>query len=743
MIGRTVSHYRITRQLGQGGMGVVYEAHDLKLGRTVALKFLPPDLTDHPEAKARFVREARTISALDHPNVCSIFEIDETDDGRLFIAMARYEGETLKQRIARGSLPLAQVVDITGQVLQGLAQAHAQGIVHRDIKPANVFVTTDGLVKILDFGLAKLAGLTRRTRTGTVLGTVAYMSPEQARGEEVDHRTDLWSLGVVVFEMLTGRVPFVGGHEQAVIYSILNRDPVSISESRPETAHTWQQLVDRALAKDPRDRFPSATVMESSFREISTGDESARTQPIAESDPVEASVAVLPFQDMSPGQDQDYFCEGIAEELINALARIEDLKVAARTSAFQYKGSGHDVRRIGRELEVRTVLEGGVRKAGDRLRITAQLVDVASGYHLWSAKFDRDLDDIFAIQDEISLAIVDKLKIKLLGQEKSRLMKRHTADRVAHNLYLKGLYFWNRRLEGGMKKAMDYFRQAIERDPGYALAHVGMADTYNITGLFGFSPPREAFTRAKAAARKTLEIDDSIGEAHASLAFSTAFFDWDWSTAEREFRRAIELNPGYATAHEWYAIYLWAVGRFDESIEQAERARELDPLSLIINTLAGIAYYMARRYEESIAQIKRALEMDPNFLLAATYIVLPYVECGMYDDAIDIMRRAEPLAAEHTYTLGYFGGVYGRAGLEDEASRILVRMDELARKRYVSALHRANLLVGMGRYDEALTDMERAYEERCPINSFSKMIPYFDCLQSNPRFQALLKKIGF
>jgi TolB-like protein/tetratricopeptide (TPR) repeat protein len=501
--------------------------------------------------------------------------------------------------------------------------------------------------------------------------------------------------------------------------------------------------MDRALTKDRQGRFLSAAAMESALGELSRVDESTRTQVVRESDTVEASVAVLPFQDMSAGQDQDYFCEGIAEELINGLARIEGLKVAARTSAFQYKGGGHDVSQIGRELKVRTVLEGGVRKAGDRLRITAQLVDVASGYHLWSAKFDRDLDDIFTIQDEISLAIVDKLKIKLLGQDKRRLMKRHTADRVAHNLYLKGLYFWNRRLEGGMKKALDYFRQAIERDPGYALAYVGMADTYNVTGLFGFSPPREAFTRAKAAAQKTLEIDDSIGEAHASLAFSTAFFDWDWLAAEREFRRAIELNPDYATAHEWYAIHLWATGRFNESIVEAERARELDPLSLIINTIAGIAYYMARRYEESIASHRKVLEMDPNFLLAHTYIILPYVECGRYDDAIDTIRRAESLAAEHTYTLGYFGGAYGRAGLEDDALRILARIDELARERYVSAVHRANLLVGLGRFDEALADMERGYEERCPVHSFSKTIPYFDCLHSHPRFQTLLKKIGF
>ncbi len=742
MIGRTVSHFRITRQLGAGGMGVVYEARDLGLDRTVALKFLPTDLTGDPEAKARFVLEARAASALDHPNVCGIHEIGETDDGRLFIAMARYEGETLKARLARGPLPRAEVVAVTRQILQGLAEAHQHGIIHRDIKPANILITTDGVVKIIDFGLAKLAGRSRRTSTGTILGTAAYLSPEQARGEEVDHRTDLWSLGVVILEMLTGRTPFAGDHEQAVIYSILHRDPDSLLAGQAEIPDPWRQLIRRALARDPGERFPSATAMQSALPALAGEDGPQGTQGVGAAGHPGASVAVLPFLDLSPGRDQDYFCEGIAEELINGLARIEGLKVAARTSAFQFQGSGHDVCEIGHRLKVRTVLEGSVRKAGERLRITAQLVDVASGYPLWSAKFDRHLDDIFAIQDEISLAIVDSLKVELLGEARSRLVKRHTADRVAHNLYLKGLYFWNRRLEGGMKRARDYYQRAIEKDPGYALAHVGVADTHNISGLFGFSPPGETFARAKAAAARALEIDDSLGEAHASLAFPAAFFDWDWPTAQRLFQRAIELDPSYATAHEWYAIHLFGRGRFAESIGEAERARELDPLSLIINTIVGIAYYFARRHEESIAQHEKTLEMDPNFLLASTYIVLPLVECGRYDDAIDIMRRAESLGAEHTYTLGYFGGAYGRAGHRDDALRILARLDELARGRYVSAFHRANLLVGLGEHDAALADMERGLAQRCPVSVFSRTIPYFDCLQKDARFQALLGRIG-
>jgi serine/threonine-protein kinase len=446
---------------------------------------------------------------------------------------------------------------------------------------------------------------------------------------------------------------------------------------------------------------------------------------------------------MSPQKDQAYFCEGIAEELINALVKLEGLRVAARTSAFQFKDQDSDIKRIGKQLDVRTVLEGSIRKAGNRLRITAQLINIEDGFHIWSEKYDRDLDDIFAIQDEISLAIVDKLRVRLLGHESKQLVKRHTRDQEAHNLYLKGLYFWNRRLEGGMKLAVEHFQQAIEKDPGYALAHVGIADTHNIAGLFGYSHPGELFPKAKASAINALKIDDTIGEAHSSLGFTSALYDWNWVAAEKEFKRAIDLNPDHASGHEWYAIYLWSMSRFDEAIAEAELARELDPLSVIINSVVGIAYYFARRYEESIEQHKKALEMDPNFLLASTYIVLPYVELGRYEEAIEIVQRAEPLAAEHTYSLGYFGFAYGRAGRTEDALRILARMDELARERYVSAQQRAMILVGLGKLDEALDNMEQAYEDRCPVHTFSNTAPNLDCLRSNPRFQSLLKKIGF
>ncbi|UCE19255.1 MAG: protein kinase [Gemmatimonadota bacterium] len=742
MIGQNISHYKILEKLGEGGMGVVYKAEDTKLKRTVALKFLPPQMTRDPEAKERFMLEAQAASALEHNNICNIHHIDETEEGQTFMVMACYEGESLREKIERGPLKTEETIRIASQIAYGLKKAHEKAIVHRDIKSANIFVTTDGVAKILDFGLAKLRGQTKVTKEGTTLGTAAYMSPEQARGEEVDYRTDIWSLGVVLYEMITGQLPFKGDYEQAVVYLVLNEEPEPLSKLRPDVPSKLEHIVGKTLAKSQNERYDNVEALLEDLKALKKLLKSNLPLEKASDEASKPSIAVLPFRDMSSQKDQEYFCEGIAEELINALVKLDGLRVAARTSAFQFKDRDSDIKKIGSRLDVQTVLEGSVRKAGDRLRITAQLINVNDGFHLWSEKYDRKLEDIFAIQDEISLAIVDKLKVKLLRQEKTALVRRHTVDQEAYNLYLKGLYFWNRRLEGGMRKAMEFFQQAIEKDPDYALAHVGIADVYNITGFFGFLSPAETFPKAKAAAEKALAIDNKLGEAHASLAWATTYYDWNWSSAEKLYVRAIELNPQYGTAHEWYAIYLWAMGRFDEAIAEAETARELDPLSLIINTIVGIAYYFARRYDESIANHKKALEMDPNFLLANTYIVMPYVDKGMYNEAVDIMRKAEPSAAEHAYSLGYFGGAYGRAGLKDDALRILARLDELARRRYVSTFNRAVVLAGMGEFDEALDDMEKSIEDRCPTNIFSKTFPYFDCLQSNKRFQSLLKKIG-
>jgi serine/threonine protein kinase/Tfp pilus assembly protein PilF len=762
MIGKTISHYQILEKIGSGGMGEVYLAEDTKLDRKVALKFLPKEFTKNKEANERFEREAKAAAALNHPNIITIHEINEYDD-QTYIAMEYVEGHTLKEIISgvgacgdtpsdkrvnrRSPLQLDEIINITIQICEGLQKAHDAGIIHRDIKPQNIIINKDGQVKILDFGLAKLRvganGYSPSiTKIGTTMGTINYMSPEQTMGKEVDHRTDIWSLGVVLYEMLTGQPPFKGDYEQAVIYSILNEEPEPLSKLKPNVPSKLEHIVEKTLAKSENERYDNVEALLEDLKALKRLLKSNIPLEEALEKAPKPSIAVLPFRDMSPQRDQEYFCEGIAEELINALVKLDGLRVAARTSSFQFRDSDSDIKKIGLQLNVKAALEGSVRKAGDRLRITAQLINVTDGFHLWSEKYDRKLEDIFAIQDEISLAIVDKLKVKLLGQERTVLVRRHTVDQEAHNLYLKGLYFFNRRLEGGMRKAMEFFQQAIEKDPDYALAHVGIADVYNITGFFGFLSPVEAFPKAKAAVEKALAIDNTLGEAYASLAWATTFYDWNWSLAEKLYIKAIELSPKYATVHEWYALYLYAMGRFEEAIAEAETARELDPLSLIINATVGIAYYFARRYDESIENHKKALEMDPNFLLANTYIILPYVECGKYDDAINIIRKTESSAAEHTYSLGYFGGAYGKAGLKDEALRILSRLDELARKRYVSTFHRAFVLVGMGEFDEALDDMEKSIEDRCPYNIFSKTLPYFDCLRSNKRFQSLLKKIG-
>jgi serine/threonine protein kinase/tetratricopeptide (TPR) repeat protein len=741
MIGQTISHYRILEKLGEGGMGVVYKAEDTKLQRMVALKFLSSELTREPEAKARFAREARAAAALDHANICTVYEIDESED-RIFIAMAFIEGHSLKEKIQTGPLALPEALDVAAQVTEGLREAHEKGMIHRDIKPANIMITPGGQAKILDFGLAISPGATRVTRLGTTLGTIGYMSPEQAQARAVDHRTDIWSTGVMLYEMVAGKLPFQADHEQVTIHLILNEEPPRIRSHRADAPKQLEGIIEKCLSKAAGERYENAEALKKDLESLVESLKPGTVKRKASAQESKPSIAVLPFRDMSSGRDQEYFCEGIAEELINALVKLKGLRVAARTTAFQFKDRDSDIQRIGEQLKVKTVLEGSIRKSGNRLRITAQLINVEDGFHIWSEKYDRELDDIFAIQDEISLAIVDKLKVRLLGEERSALIKRHTDDREAHNLYLKGLYFWNRRLEGGMKKAIEYFHQAIEKDPGYALAHVGVADTYNVTGFFGFSPPKETFPKAIAAAKKALEIDDTLGEAHASLAWFYTFYEWDWSAAENEFKRAIELSPNYATAHEWYGIYLFAMGRFDEAIAETELARDLDPLSPIINSCVGIAYYFARRYEESIANHQKTLELHPNFLLASTFIVLTYVANGMCESAVRTMRRVEASAVEHAYTLGYFGYAYGGCGQEEDALRILDILNELAKKRYVSPVHQVNILLGFGRMDEAFDLFEKACLERNPMLVFTRTSPFFDTILSDARGKELLKKIG-
>jgi len=740
--GTTISHYKIIEKIGAGGMGVVYKAEDTRLKRYVALKFLPPDLTHDSEAKERFTHEAQAASALDHNNICTVHEIDEKDDGQMFIAMACYEGETLRGKIKRSPLLMEEALDIAIQVAQGLLRAHEKGIVHRDIKPANIMITGDGVVKIMDFGLAKLAGQTRLTRAGTTVGTVAYMSPEQARGRETDHRADIWSLGVVLYEMLTGESPFRGEGDQATIYSILNEEPQPVASIRRDISGELENVVSRALTKNPESRYENMGNFLADLREAGgeSGIEFSKRSSGVKARP---SVAVLPFVDMSPQKDQEYFCDGMAEELINALTNLDGLQVASRTSAFQFKGKGYDICEVGRRLKVQNVLEGSVRKAGDRLRITAQLVSVADGYHLWSEKYDREMEDIFAIQDEISLAIVDKLKLKLLRREKAKLVKRFTENEEAYNLYLKGRYFWNRRYEGGLQRGLECFQEAIAKDPDYALAYVGVADCYDLLGMYSWIRPREAYPKAKVAAKKALEIDDTLGEAHASLGWISMFFDWDWPAAEREFKQARALSPNYATAYEWYSLYLANSGHLDEVGPAISRALELDPLSLIINAVKALCYYYTRRFDDAIAQCLRTLEMDPNYAMAHLFLEWTYSVQGMWEQAIASGEKLVAISGESPFALGFLGSTYAMSGQNEKAAEILGRLDDLSRQRYVSPYYRAIIHMGLDDKDRAFECLEEAYLERDSFLASFQAAPIYDQrLGSDPRFHDLLKRVG-
>ena len=731
-------------------MGVVYAAEDTRLGRQIALKFIADDALQNPETLARFEREARLASGLNHPHICTIYDV-QSGAGRPFIAMELLRGETLLERVRGGPLPTSDIIEFGYQVADALSAAHALGMVHRDIKSANVFITERGLVKILDFGLAKIVGPkadtddtdTIATVTSAVsgpIGTIQYMSPEQLLSKPIDGRSDLFAVGILLYEMTCGKLPFGGDTKLATVNSVLNDQPKfadAVLSSRPAPL---LNLIVRLMQKDRELRVQTADGVRDELallrRQLQAG-----ALAVGGATNTDASLAVLPFRDLGPDPDNEYLCDGLAEELVSSLSRLPNLRVASRTSAFAFKGRDVNVQSIGHQLHVSAILEGSVRKSGARMRTTVQLVNVSDGYTMWSERFDRTVEDVFAVQDEIALAIVDQLKVKLgMRATEAPLIARYTDNHEAYHLYLRGRYHWAKRYQGGMVKALECFTQAIALDPDYALAHAGLADAYAILAFYTLAPPKATLEKARASAHRALAIDPKLAEAHVSLALILLGANYDVEGALREFEVALVLNPRQPLARAYYSWLLVILGRVEEALIEAGRARDEDPMSQTVLGSVAYTHFLARRYEQAIAECDRCLEIGSGFLVALYIKGMSLGQLRRHDEAIATLEEAATLSDRAPFYLALLGAYHARAGHLDRARQLLAEVESDNSGRYTSPHVYTYIYAGLGDLDRAFAWQEKAIAEGVP--PFNLLSPSLAELHQDPRHLAHLKTLG-
>jgi serine/threonine protein kinase/tetratricopeptide (TPR) repeat protein len=802
MIEETVSHYRILEKLGGGGMGVVYKAEDLRLGRYVSLKFLPADLSRDPQAIERFQREARAASSLNHPHICTIYDVDQYD-GHHFIVMEFLEGQTLKHRISGKPMDLGQVPEYGYQMADALEAAHAKAIIHRDIKPANIFITNRGQVKLLDFGLAKLVperrGRARAaqlstafsnttqdahlTSDGVTLGTVAYMSPEQVRGEDLDERTDLFSLGLVLYEMATGHQAFTGNTSGVVFDAILNRAPTPPVRLNPAVPIQLELIISKALEKDRHLRYRTASDLRADLQRLKRDTDSARALPSTAAQVTRRtlrrhwphliwagvlsvalllfgfnvgnlrdrtfsgtgqaridSIAVLPFANVSNDPKTEYLSDGITESLINSLSQLPNITVMSRNTVFRYKAQATDPEKVGQDLGVSAILTGRLIQSGDDLMISVSLEDVKNRRQIWGEQYNRKISSLVSVQQEIASDIYGRLRPKIEGEEKKLLAKRPTEDVEAFQLYLQGLFYWNKWTQGDFKKAADFFTEAVQKDPRYALAYSGLADTYSQLGNAGYLPPSEAWPKAKGAAMQALEIDDSLPEAHTSLGLVKEHFQWDWAGAEQEFKRAIELNPNSATAHHWYGDYLANMGRSEQGLRETTKAKDLDPLSPIINTTLGWQLYLAGKNDAAADQLRSVLDIDAKFAPARRILEEVYAQMGKHKEAVSEREKILALSGSPELAASIEED-FAKSGYKGVLRSWLDGLTEISKYGYVSPYSIAQAYVRMDEKEKTFEWLQKAFEEHDSGLVSVAVEPIFQPVRSDPRFKDLVKRM--